>query len=733
MNTEHRYLARIVGFFVVTFLYTSFVYGAVRGVVKDSSGAIVPKAKVYLLVVPEPSQIFVTNDSGEFNFESTNKGSCTIFASAVGLTGKKLNIWCDQNKYLTLILYPSAVSETVVVEGRVESPLDTVTSSISVLTKEDLDNLQTPRLLDAIRFLPGVQVNQTGHQGGVTGVFVRGADSRYNLVTVDGVKVNDFGGPYNFSNLASESVDRLELMSGPQSAIYGSYAIGDVFKIKTASGLDRQEVFLSAERGNFGAHKLTAGGGNRIGNFGFYSSLAHTVSDGMVANDDSRFSNFHLKTDYSVKKNHHLQYGLVFNSNKSGNPGPFGSDPANLFQGLDLISRTNESYDIHSFKYDGKLGSRTREQFIASVYSDRLDFESGYGPSFTRQNRQSVSSETSLVLDQRNLFVFGIEWSREKFRNSFVTNQSFEVVPLNRNVYGLFIENHFKQADKLFLNTGARLEYLRLDGILADPFGSRPDLPESVVARIHPKISMAYLPRSSTRFHASIGTGLRPPDGFELAFTTNPALKPERAVGYDVGFDQQFFGQRVTLGTTWFYNRFYDQIVTLSQAQSGLSRWRSDNLANSVARGIEESIKLQVGRNLNIRGAYTYLDSSVLSLDGSSEVQRFFFPGQQLLRRPRHSGSYLVVWQNKRLVAETGAVMRGKTLDTEPNYGVSAGQFANPFYITLNAGAQYQLGNGVWITTKASNLLDRSYEESLGFPALGRNFTVGMKWRLSLK
>lgn len=576
--------------------------------------------------------------------------------------GKKLNIPCDQDQYLTLTLYPSAVSETVVVEGRVESPLDTVTSSISVLTKEDLGNLQTPRLLDAIRFLPGVQVNQTGHQGGVTGVFVRGADSRYNLVTVDGVKVNDFGGPYNFSNLASESVDRLELMSGPQSATYGSYSIGDVFKIKTASGLDHQEVFFSTEGGNLGTKKFTAGGGNRIGNFGFYSSLSHIDSDGMVANDDSLFSNFHLKTDYSVKKNHHLQYGLIFNSNKSGNPGPFGSDPANLFQGLDLVSRTNESYNIHSFLYDGKLGSRLREQLIASIYSDHLDFESGYGPSFTRQNRQSVSSETSLIIDQHNLFVFGMEWSREKFKNSFVTDQSFNVVPLNRNIYGLFIENHLGHADKLFLNFGARLEYLRLDGILADPFGSRPNLSESAIAQIHPKFSLAYTPKSSTRFHASLGTGLRPPDGFELAFTTNPALKPERTLSYDVGLEQQLFGRQITLGTTWFYNRFHDQIVTLSQAQSALSRWQSDNLANSMARGIEESVKLQVGRNLNIRGAYTYLDSSVLSLDGSSGAQRFFFPGQQLLRRPRHAGSYLVVWQNKRLIAETGAIIRGKTL-----------------------------------------------------------------------
>lgn len=733
MNKESRSVSRIGGFFVIIFLYVSCVYGAVHGIVKDASGAIVQKAKVYLLIAPEHPQIAITNDFGEFSFELTDQGVCTIFASSAGLTGEKLKIQCDQDQYLTLIIHPSAVSETVVVEGRTESPLSIVSSSISVLTAEDLNILQTPRLLDAIRYLPGVQVNQTGHQGGVTGIFVRGADSRYNLVIVDGVKINDFGGPYNFSNLASESVERLELMRGPQSAMYGSYAIGDVFRIKTASGLERQEVFVLTEGGNLGTKRFTVGGGNRIGNFGIYTSLSHMDSNGMVANDDSRFDNINVKTNYILKGDNHFQYGFIINSNKSGNPGPFGSDPANLFQGLDLVSRTNESYDLHSFHYDGKLGSRMREQLAASIYSDRLDFESGYGPSFTRQSRQSVSSETSMVLGRHNLLVFGMEWSGEKFRNSFVTDQSFNVVPLHRNIYGLFVENHFEHADKLFVNTGARLEYLQLDSIPADSFGSRPNLSESTIAQIHPKFSIAYMPKSSTRLHASMGTGLRPPDGFELAFTTNPALKPERTISYDVGVEQLFWGKRIALSTTWFYNRFHDQIVTLSQAQVGLSHWQSDNLANSMARGIEESVQLQVDRNLSIKGTYTYLDTAVLSLDRSSDVQRFFRLGQQLLRRPRHAGSYLIVWQNKRLVAETGVVMRGKILDTEPNYGISSGQFTNPFYMTFDAGAQFQVKSNVWLTAKMSNLLDRTHEESLGFPALGRNFTIGMKWRASLK
>lgn len=733
MKTGRRYFGIIAGFFVITFLYVSSVYGAVHGVVKDASGVVIPRAKVYLLTASERTQVVITSSSGEFSFESTNQSVCTIFASSVGLTGEKLKIPCDKREYLILILSPSAVSETVVVEGRTESPLSAIASSISILTAEDLSNLQTPRLLDTLRFLPGVQVNQTGRQGGVTGVFVRGSDSRYNLVIVDDVKVNDFGGSYNFGNLTSESVERLELTRGSQSAVHGSYAIGDVFKIKTASGLDRQEVFASTEGGNLGTKRFTAGGGNRVGNFGIYTSFSHVDTDGIVANDDSRIDNLNIKTDYILSKNNRLRYGLIHNSNESGNPGPFGSNPAGLFQGLDLLSRTNETYYINSLHYDGKLGSHIREQLTASLYSDNLDFESGYGPSFSRQSRQAVSSVTSVALNSYNLLTFGTEWSGERFRNSFVTNESSEIIPLHRNIYGVFTENHFQYAGKFFVNTGVRLEYLLLDGIPADAYGSRPNLPESTFTQVHPKLSVAYVPRSSTRFHASVGTGLRPPDGFELAFTTNPALRPERTTSYDVGLEQQLLGQRVTLGTTWFYNRFHDQIVTLSRAQAGLSRWQSDNLANSLSQGIEESIQAQFSRSLSVKGTYMYLDTEVLSLDRSSQVQRFFNLGQQLLRRPRHSGSYLIVWQNKRIVAETGAVMRGNIIDVEPNYGISAGQFTNSSYASLDAGVQYKLRDSIWLTAKMSNFFDQIYEESLGFPALGRNFLIGMKLRAGLK
>ena len=189
----------------------------------------------------------------------------------------------------------------------------------------------------------------------------------------------------------------------------------------------------------------------------------------------------------------------------------------------------------------------------------------------------------------------------------------------------------------------------------------------------------------------------------------------------------------MTFETIWFYNRFHDQIITLSHDQADLSRWQSDNLANSRTRGIEESVQIQLAKGFSFKGAYTYLDTAVLGLDGTSQVQSYFHLGQQLLRRPRHAGSYVAVWQNKRAIIEAGAVWRGRMLDAEPNWGLSAGQFTNPFYTTFDSSAQLQWKSGVWLIAKASNLLNRTYEESLGFPALGRNLMFGVKWHKNLK
>lgn len=713
----------VAGGLAALLAFSSSVWADISGTVLDSAGAAVPQAKVYLLKVTQPTQIATANSTGAFRFQDAGKGLCTVFASAPGLGGPKLELPCDRLEGLQLVLQPSAVTETVVVTAeRTELPSTAVASSASVLTSDDLAATQALQLFEAFRYLPGVEMNQTGRRGGVTSLFVRGADSKYNLITIDGVTVNDFGGAYNFTSLPADAIERVELVRGPQSALYGSYANGSAVQITTPSGLERRELFASAEGGNFATRRFTVGGGGHSRNFGLYAGLSRLETDGTVRNDDSRFDSAHLKLDHEFAKHQHAQYSFLANSNESGNPGAIGSDPARRFRGLDPVSRTFENYTVHSFRYDGELGSNIRERLGGGLYSDRLDFRTPFGSAFSRNSRQSLNSETTVALARHDLVIVGVDWQGERFR--------FRPEPIHRTIYGWFAENHFEVGDRLFLNAGVRAEHLRLGIVPAFGFPVRPPFAPTTITQVHPKLSAALLLGHDTRLHASYGTGLRPPNGFELAFTTNPGLKPERSTSYDAGIEQSFLQRRITVDVTWFHTRFRDQIVTLSPAQAGLSQWTSDNLARSEASGVETAVYLRPGGGLRLRGAYTYLDTEVLSLEGSSSfVQGLFRLGQQFQRRPRHACSYLAVWQRSKLSVETGAVFRGRTLDVEPNAG--AGQFLNPFYATLDLGAQWELKHRVSLTAKIRNLLDRTYEESLGFPALGRSFTVGVKWRWS--
>jgi outer membrane receptor protein involved in Fe transport len=260
--------------------------------------------------------------------------------------------------------------------------------------------------------------------------------------------------------------------------------------------------------------------------------------------------------------------------------------------------------------------------------------------------------------------------------------------------------------------------------------------------KINPRVSVAFLAREgtagdglgATRLHSSFGTGIRAANGFELAFTDNPKLKPEKSVSFDSGVEQRFFSNRAVLDATFFYNRFEDQIVVLGGSLTNLSTFTSANLGNARARGMELSFRVQPSRSLLIETEYTLLGTSILALENSSLALSPFQVGQALVRRPRNSAYYNVTWRHGRLMLNTDAYFRGRTLDLEPNYGTFACVlglqcfFYNKAYTRADAGFAYRLPRGVEIYGRLNNLLNQKYEESFGFPSLHLNFIAGMKF-----
>ena len=181
-----------------------------------------------------------------------------------------------------------------------------------------------------------------------------------------------------------------------------------------------------------------------------------------------------------------------------------------------------------------------------------------------------------------------------------------------------------------------------------------------------------------TRLHGSFGTGIRAPDGFNLAFTNNPHLKPEKSISFDAGIEQRFFQSKAVLDLTYFNNHFKDQIVTLGGSLTNLSSFVSGNLGNSRAQGTEISFKVHPIRSLQMSVEYTFDKTEVLSLDGSSLALAPLQVGQQLIGQPRNSGAYNITWRHGNLMLNTNAYIRGPVLDVEPNDGLGACSFDLP-------------------------------------------------------
>ena len=242
----------------------------------------------------------------------------------------------------------------------------------------------------------------------------------------------------------------------------------------------------------------------------------------------------------------------------------------------------------------------------------------------------------------------GLEFLHEQATSTFITDDTFSPIPVKRSVAGYFGEVRWSTSERLFVTGGVRVDDITRDALpgVADPFSPRPPFDADSVVSANPRVAVAYYlgpdTSSATKLRGAAGTGIRPPDAFEIAFTDNPSLKPERSKSVEAGVDQPLVGGRVLLQATFFYSTFDDLIVATGPFD-GSSRYRTDNISNARAQGLELGATLH-GRarsiDLQARVGYTFLDSDILAVDDFLAAPPPFKPGDPLLRRPRHQWSF---------------------------------------------------------------------------------------------
>ena len=753
--------------------------GKVAGKVVDSQGAALRSARVSVrnqsgFIVRET----LTGEQGEFRIEGLEPGIYFVAVDAEGLiqTNGPQEIKLDQSgaPALTIRLDLSAVRDSILVsDTRTDSRAAGSANSTYVVSASDLLRSQRPSVLDALRNAPGTNVVQSARRGGVTSLFVRGGESDYTKVLIDGVPVNDAGGAFDFSDLTTENADRIELVRGAQSALYGSDAMTGVLQFVTRRGsTETPEVDISAEGGSFGFNRERVGIAGAFGRFDYSGSFAYLGTNGRDRNDDYVNRTASANLGYRIGSRAQLRVTARSENSALGVPG------ATAFYYPDPDERAERRRIVTGVRFDDQT-TRIWHQSVSLVYAETdqkgfdpvahdltqsntppdtffafNDFRSFFS---NHQRRRGVRYQSDIALPASNLLSAGLDFEQE--RAVFVSD--FEgrnrVAPDRRNT-GFFVQDQFTLVPRLSVVVGMRVENNQasvpddLVRILAS-LGSAPITGEvGFGTKVVPRIAASYVISQgnntfgATRIHAGYGSGIKAATLLEAFspspfFLGNPALKPEQSRSYEIGFDQLLFDERVRIETTWFDGRFRDQIAFVGDPASfggpiTLPDGRLTSFVNfdrAFARGIELTTTYRPVRRFVVNGTYMFLDSKVtdaapvidfftLSLIPNPEI------GLPLIRRPRHSGSFNAAWMGERFEANLSGVIVGERRDIDPV--TFSREETNQGYAKIDLAGGWNLSRRAKLFARIENLLNDDYQEVLGYPAYRLTFSAGIRVRI---
>jgi outer membrane cobalamin receptor len=722
-------MKNVSGLLAVCLFFSACLCAAeIKGKVVDPSGAPVGGAQLAVVNRVGVVSRITAAPNGTFELDAPDSADVSLVVTAAGFSTRTVSP--AEAASIRLDIAPQTASIEVV-GSTIEVPATLQGSSVDTIASEQVRERNEPFAPDLLRYTPGVAFAQSGGPGAVTTMFLRGGNSNMSLVQIDGVPVIGFGGGvgFDFAHIPSEAIDHVDFIRGAQSAVYGSYANSGVIDFVTRNGGASPELDVLAEGGSNYERRFGVSGSGSIAGFNLLGAASRYDTEGMVRNDDYRNEDLLLHVSRRFGRQS-LSFHGYFDSNEVGEPGAYGSDPKHISTGIDLVSRAKNNFSTYGAHYTADLSPRVRLEMSGGFFQNNNGYKSRFGFSYNRDRREEGDARAIVSVSRHDTLAMGVSAGHEDVNNTFITDATFSTFPIDRNEVSVYAENRYEIAGRLFLSAGLRGEFFRTPSIPGDGF-SRPMFPSTSVNRANPKVSAAYIVQG-TRFHGSFGMGVRPPSGFELAFTNNPALKPERTRSFDAGVEQKLFRGLLMLDGTYFYNRYYDLIVTLGGSLTTLSHYKSDNLANSRAQGAEFSARLRPARWVYITSSFTLLETRILSLDGSAnQAPSPFSVGQQLTRRPEHSGNFVASFTCGRLAADVTGYYRGKTLYEEPNLGASNGLFWNPGFANIGINLNYRVARGLTAYGNLRNALNWHYEEVFGFPSQRLNFVTGVKWNIS--
>ena len=728
---------------LLALLSTPVSAARLSGTVSTPSGQPVADARIVLHGPTGPVATTRTTASGTFALDAPD-GDYTLRVVADGFTAapQTVTLAAARESTARITAELAALTESVVVSaGFVPVTRSGTGAAVTVVDETEIRARQLESTLDALRSVPGFTLSRSGGRGAVTSIFPRGGESDFTLLLVDGIRLNDMGGSFDAAHLPTFDLDRVEVVRGPQSALYGTDAVGGVVQLVTRRGGPLRATG-QFEVGSFGTRRANASAAGTTGALRWGGGVERLTSDGftgtapgtgeIVGNDDYTRTDGTASLGYQTAR---LQLsGLVrVGRNDRGVPGPYGSDPNGTFSGVDLVSRGDNDTAAAGASVSYALRPTTQVRGSVSWADRDSTFLSLYAPDDPSRsgNRMLAGRGQIDAAWSRVSFSAGGEWKGERASSSFITGLADEAIPVERRQLGAFGEARV-ELGRLSLQGGLRFEQVvraAIDGNRSE-FSPRPSFAEDSVSAVNPRVSasLRLLGDASRwlRVHGNAGTGMRAPDAFEIAFTDNPGLKPERTLSLDAGAEAGFFDGRLVVDALYFRNAYDDLIVTVNRIP-GTTSYRSDNISNARAQGLEASVAVRPTAAITLRGGLTSQRTRILANDGRPDAPAPFEVGDALLRRPELAGFADLVVSAGRVSGFFRIDGRGETRDIDPSFGASLGILDNPGFTTADLGGTVRVFRHLDVFGRVTNLFDRDFEEILGFPALGRSVVVGVR------
>jgi len=639
---------------------------------------------------------------------------------------------------------------------RTEVSLKETGVATTVITAQEMEDRQATRVEEMLRTVPGAVVNQTGSRGGTTSLFVRGGENDHTQVRFNGIKLNNVGGDFDWSILTTDNLQRIEVVRGPMSALYGADSLTGVVNLITKKGKGAPSLSVTT---TWGAHseghsKNNLIGEQRAGLSGSYKIFSYAIAysrldDTGILSINNRFGSNVLNSRLDLDPTEQVSFtfhtllldsyfgfptvnsGDRFDAKNVGGP---GLDPDQNNRRFDLVLGLTGRYHptdwwdhevvlSHAY-FDRRYRNpanplATDADLFGSFFSRNLErhYTLDYHTNFRFGDKSRVASVTTLGVE-----LFGAQLKARTDGFSTWTGPYFTQDKFRQGSTSWYLQQQVAIRNRLFLTAGGRLEDNRA-------FNKLEFAPRGSVA--------LRFPETDTTLRAGGGRGIKSPNFLEsharTAFTVgNPNLKPEQNVGWEAGIDQYLWQDRFQVGLTYFENHFKD-FITLYNI--GPFPRTFVNLGAVRTTGLELAVRARPGYGLTLSAAYTHLfQFQVLDDGGLGRVNPFFRAGSHLLRRPRNIFSFDVDWKWKRLGLHLNGLYTGRRDDNYYDWATfAASRVVNGGFFVLNVAASYEvvrdLGyiKSVQLLARANNLFDRFYEESYGYSSPRFSIVGGVK------